>query len=82
MLCELIRAGVDVFRINTAHGSRAEHETALRDIRAASEEVGRVVGALVDLAGPKIRLGHLIEDPYECRLNAEVHFVRGDQPAC
>ena len=80
MLGALIRAGVDVFRINTAHGSRDEHETTLRDVRATAEQAGRVIGVLVDLAGPKIRLGQLIQDPYECRLDAEVHFVRGDQP--
>lgn len=76
-LRELIKAGVDVFRINTAHGSRAEHQTTLEDVRQASDELCRPIGVLVDLAGPKIRLGKLLEDPYECKLGAEVRFVRG-----
>lgn len=80
MLRELIREGVDVFRINTAHGSRDEHESTLREIRQASDEIGRPIGVLVDLAGPKIRLGQLLEDPFECARDAEVRFIRGDQP--
>jgi len=81
MLRELVEAGVDVFRINTAHGSRSEHEATLAEIRRASDEAGRPIGVLVDLAGPKIRLGQLIDDPTECRLNDELSFVRGDRPA-
>ncbi|MBW3596274.1 MAG: pyruvate kinase [Planctomycetes bacterium] len=81
MLAELIAAGVDVFRINTAHGDRAEHQQAVSDIREASQDVGRPVGILVDLAGPKIRLGELFQDPMECEEGAEFRFIRGDSPA-
>ncbi len=80
MLRELIRIGVDVFRINTAHGTRAEHQATLNAVRAASDECGWPVGALIDLAGPKIRLGQLIEDPKECPLGAEFRFIRGQTP--
>ncbi len=58
-LSDLIAAGVDIFRINTAHGNRTEHEQTLADIRAASDSCGYPVGVLLDLAGPKIRLGQL-----------------------
>jgi pyruvate kinase len=81
MLRDLVEAGVDVFRINTAHGARDEHQATFDDIRKVSEDVGRPVGILVDLAGPKIRLGQLINDPTECCLDDELHFVRGDKPA-
>lgn len=77
MLRELIRTGVDVFRINTAHGTRAEHQQTLRDVREASIECGWPVGVLVDLAGPKIRLGQLIDDPTDCPLGAEFRFIDG-----
>ncbi|MEO8493490.1 MAG: pyruvate kinase, partial [Planctomycetota bacterium] len=80
MLRKLIRTGVDVFRINTAHGTRAEHQATLDAVRQASADCGRPVGALVDLAGPKIRLGQLIEDPTECPLGAEFRFIRGNTP--
>ena len=59
VLMELVTRGVDVFRLNMAHGDRAEHQLAIENIRRASQTSGRPVGILVDLAGPKIRLGDL-----------------------
>ncbi len=75
----LIDAGTDVFRINTAHadlGSCARHLAA---IRQASAKVGRPVGVLIDLAGPKIRLGELYEGQVECQAGAVLRFVRGEK---
>ena len=77
-LSALVEAGVDVFRVNTAHGSRQEHETVIQAIRDVSDKLGRPVGILVDLAGPKIRLGTLVEDPTDCRLGDHFTFVRGE----
>ena len=70
MLCELIRRGVDVFRINMAHGTREEHDQVRQRIRAASAELARPVGILIDLSGPKIRLGQLPTDPLVCEPGA------------
>ncbi len=57
VLERIVAAGMDVARLNFAHGDPDEHaETAAR-IRAASEKVGRVVAILGDLPGPKLRLG-------------------------
>ncbi|MEO6294289.1 MAG: pyruvate kinase, partial [Candidatus Limnocylindria bacterium] len=55
---ELVAAGMDVARINFSHGTVAEHAAAARAVREAS----RVVALMVDLPGPKIRLGDLAED--------------------
>lgn len=77
-LAELIIAGVDVFRINTAHGSRQDHEQVLERIRQAEAETDYPVGVLLDLAGPKIRLGHLPVDPLSCELGMRLSFVRGE----
>lgn len=77
-LVQLIEAGVDVFRINTAHGIRAEHERTLANIRSASRQTGFAAGVLLDLAGPKIRLGQLTEDPLQCDVGMRITFVRGD----
>ena len=79
-LSDLIEAGVDIFRINTAHGNRAEHQQTLADIRAASDSCGCPVGVLLDLAGPKIRLGQLVADPLACEIGMRLSFVRDDDP--
>lgn len=78
-LAELINCGVDVFRLNMAHGSREDHELALQNVKAASEQTGRPTAVLVDLAGPKIRLGHLFEEPLGLENGETVTFVRGTQ---
>jgi pyruvate kinase len=58
-LRELIEAGVDVFRLNFAHGTRKGQAETVQRIRAASGELGREVGIMGDLPGPKLRLGDL-----------------------
>jgi pyruvate kinase len=59
----LVYAGMDVARLNFSHGSHADHEQAYRWVRQASDESGRGVGVLVDLQGPKIRLGTFAAGP-------------------
>ncbi len=56
-LRELIDVGMDVARFNLSHGSHAEHEERYLRVRKAATEAERNVGVLVDLQGPKIRLG-------------------------
>ena len=80
VLRQLIETGVDVFRVNTAHGDRGQHEQIVRDIRRAADDAGYPIGILLDLAGPKIRLGMLRSDPYECLPGTMVRFIRKDQP--
>jgi pyruvate kinase len=53
----LVAAGLDVARLDMSYGTRAEHLETYRAIRAASDEAGRSVGVLIDLQGPRIRLG-------------------------
>ena len=53
----LVAAGMDVARLNFSHGSRAEHAAAYANVRRASDRAQHAVGILVDLQGPKIRLG-------------------------
>jgi len=77
MLRAMIEQGVDVFRLNMAHGKAEEHTETIREIRAASDDVERPVGILVDLAGPKIRLGQLLRDPMTLETGQSVSFVRG-----
>lgn len=53
----LVDAGMDVARLNRSHGDHKVHEEVYRNVRAAAEDSGRAVAVLVDLQGPKIRLG-------------------------
>lgn len=59
----LVAAGVDVARFNLAHGDLADHQTRHAHVRAAAAEVGRTVGTLADLQGPKIRLTSFASGP-------------------
>jgi pyruvate kinase len=56
-IAALVRAGMDVARLNFSHGTHDEHAALYRAVRAASDAAGRAVGVLADLQGPKIRLG-------------------------
>jgi pyruvate kinase len=77
-LAQLIETGVSVFRINTAHGTGADHQAKLDAVREASKKVGFEVAVLLDLAGPKIRLGELPEEPHFCEVGSRYTFVRGN----
>jgi pyruvate kinase len=57
MIRRLFLAGADVFRLNMSHGSQPEIAERHRRIRAVEAEVGRPIGILADLQGPKLRLG-------------------------
>lgn len=69
----LAEAGTDVFRVNVSHGDRAQHAELVRLIRDTAGRLGRELAAMVDLPGPKIRLGALSEEPL--RLEAGSRFV-------
>jgi pyruvate kinase len=62
---ELVRAGMDVARLNLSHGSYDDHKAAYDHIRKASDATGRAVGILADLQGPKIRLGRFADGPVQ-----------------
>jgi len=57
MIEALFRAGADVFRINMSHTSHDKLNDLVRIIRSVESEVGRPIGILADLQGPKLRLG-------------------------
>lgn len=58
---ELFDAGVDVFRLNFSHGSHEDHRERHRIIREIERESGRPIGILLDIQGPKLRLGEIRE---------------------
>lgn len=82
----LIKAGVNVARLNLSHGAHYIHEGVYRNIRRAEKEVGRPIAVLVDLQGPKIRLGTFVGGPYELQEGDEFAIttrdVAGDNTIC
>jgi pyruvate kinase len=54
---QLIQAGVNVFRLNFSHGSHEQHKITYTNVRNAAKELNRIIGILLDLQGPKIRVG-------------------------
>ncbi len=67
VLKELIESGMNVARLNLSHGSLEEHREDIRHIRSVSAGLGRLVLILVDLPGPKIRVGRLDREPLELK---------------
>jgi pyruvate kinase len=59
----LVEAGMDVARLNFSLGDHADHRAAYDQVRNASDSIGRAVGVLVDLQGPKVRLGRFATGP-------------------
>lgn len=65
MIRALFETGVDMFRLNFSHGSHDDHRERFRIIREVEREVGRPVGILMDLQGPKLRVGKFTNGPVE-----------------
>lgn len=65
MIAELHRAGADAFRVNMSHGDHAGHAKVIAAIRALEKETGRPTTILVDLQGPKLRVGSFADGPVD-----------------
>jgi pyruvate kinase len=75
---QLLLAGVDVFRLNASHGAQPEHAARITSIRQAAAELGRPACILLDLQGPKIRLGRFAGGG--CTLATGVVFTITTEP--
>ena len=84
-LCKMLEAGMDIARLNFSHGEASDHERRARLFRAAAEKVGRDVGIMGDLQGPKIRIcrfkNHsvLLEKGDAFFLDSTLGFLDGDK---
>src|SRR6201990_160323 len=76
---QLFEAGVDVFRINMSHTSHDMLKAMVTDLRALSDVVGRPIGILCDLQGPKIRLGRLTGGPRMLQEGERIRLVLGEE---
>jgi pyruvate kinase len=82
ILVRLIRAGMDVVRLNFSHGTYDDHVRVFANVRTAMEQTGGAIGVLQDLQGPKIRIGDLAVPFIELvpggRLTITTDPVRGE----
>lgn len=79
-ITRLVESGMDVARLNLSHGKHEDHEVVYRHVRAASDATGRGVGILVDLQGPKIRLGTFASGPVLLESGDEFIVTTEDVP--
>jgi pyruvate kinase len=81
VLVELLRAGVDVVRLNLSHGPLEDHLRRLAAVRAAADEVQRPIAVLADLPGPKIRAGGFPAGGVDLVPGRRLRLVPGDGPS-
>jgi len=83
MLTRLVRTGINVARLNFSHGQLSDHASRIRSIREVSRTLNVPIGILVDLPGPKIRVGRVSPDPVILREGSQLVLtdrqVVGDQ---
>lgn len=77
VLRSMLLAGADVFRINGAHGTSDEHRTTIALVRAVARRLGLPAAVLVDLPGPKYRVGRLLREPLLLKSGAGVALACG-----
>src|SRR5215469_14290392 len=75
MLKTLFLAGVDTFRLNFSHGTHEDHARVHRAIRVLENEIGRPIGILQDLQGPKIRVGTIRDGKIAVEAGETIRFV-------
>lgn len=80
ILEKMMRAGMDVARMNFSHGTHETHSETLKKIRQAAKQVGKHVAILQDLCGPKIRVGEMPNGAVVLTEGQEVTF-QADVPA-
>jgi pyruvate kinase len=76
----MVKAGMNVARMNFSHGTHEEHAERIARIRKVSEKLGRSVGILQDLQGPKIRVGYLREPIQLAEDENVILYVTGTVP--
>lgn len=80
ILDRLMRAGMDMARLNFSHGTQAEHAEVIQRIRATAQKLGRPVAILQDLAGPKVRIGEIANGPITLKSGDAYTLTSRDVP--
>lgn len=81
MIKALAEAGMDVARIGLAHGSLDEAIEKFHRVRRVSELLGRPIGTLIDLPGPKVRTGTMPDDGLQVNQGDIIHLTIGNEPS-
>src|SRR6267142_1682440 len=76
----LFEAGADVFRLNFSHGTHDDHRRRVDLLRALETEYGHPIAVLMDLQGPKLRLGTFAKGPLELKKGQKLHFDMDKAP--
>ncbi|MEE9517887.1 MAG: pyruvate kinase [Candidatus Adiutricales bacterium] len=79
MLRRLMVTGMDVARLNLSHGNHEEHRQNIHNLRRLSRELDREIAILLDLAGPKIRLGEISSQERTLKPGEVVNFFSGQK---
>ncbi len=75
VLEKMVGAGMDVARINASHGVHQDHQRRIEQVRRVSRSMGQPVAVLIDLPGPKFRLGHLPGGAHELHPGERVQLA-------
>src|SRR5262249_31870320 len=78
----LFAAGADVFRLNFSHGTQEQHQERVDIIRRIERESGRPIAILLDLQGPKLRVGTFAEGAIAIDVGAEFRLDLDAPPGC
>jgi pyruvate kinase len=81
MIDRLMRAGMDVARLNFSHGTHADHALTIQRLRDTSARLSKPIALLADLQGPKIRTGALVDNrPVQLRMGQRFTIFTLDRP--
>ena len=64
---QMIRAGMNIARLNFSHGSFDSHRKVIHNLRSAARNVGKRLALMADLSGPKMRIGMLAAEPVDLK---------------
>src|SRR5262245_19510283 len=76
----LFEAGADVFRLNFSHGTPDDHKQRVELLRALEKQYKHPIAILMDLQGPKLRLGGMAKGPVELKMGQKLRFDMTAEP--
>ncbi|MEC8137083.1 MAG: pyruvate kinase, partial [Pseudomonadota bacterium] len=77
---DLFESGVDVFRLNFSHGTHDDHRERIETIRAIEQEANRPIAIMMDLQGPKLRVGNFVDGAAHLDNGVPFRFDMDDTP--